>query len=371
MLQGTFSPRNLLFLIILLLVPASPEFPSIQAAEITAAEPEDKQRAAQPGHTKTGRALNRKLFKLGGDLRIRGAYQDSIQSLNSDHPESEWFQHRYRLRGGLTLSPWENLDVNTRLAWEFRHTVDAETNQNPDWSYGLFDIFNLNWRNVLNLPLTITAGRQEIVLGSGWLVSDGTPGDGTRSRFLDAVRGELEIRGINSSLNMIYIDQGARADSLLPTIQGNETDFLVEEDQRGAVLHFSNFSLENTEFSAFFLTRDSEARTSTGWSGTVYAAGGGVRIIPFERWEIDFEAALQRGSRNGKTISASGASGEIVFHLEDALRNSFTVGYNYYSGDNPGTMADESFDVMWGRDNRWSKIYPYIIELENGREAQF
>lgn len=121
----------------------------------------------------------KKLFKFKADFRFREAYQGNIKSLNSDLPASDWFMQRYRLRGQFTFSPSKDVDINSRVVWEFRHYHGSELEQTLDWSYGLFDKLNVTWRNVLDLPLTITAGRQDIKLDSGWLVSDGTPGQRT------------------------------------------------------------------------------------------------------------------------------------------------------------------------------------------------
>lgn len=307
------------------------------------------------------------------DFRGRQIFQENAFSLNDEAPNTDWSWQRFRFRGGLTFSPSRDLDLNARVTWEFRH-YNKFVNPTLNWdkSYALFDHLNIRWKNVLNLPLTITAGRQDIILDSAWLVLDATPGDGSRTIYFDALRADYNFDRINSSLKVIYLDQGAEAEYMLPTLKSSDVGkhYLTEENQKGGIFHFTNKSLDNTELNAYFMTKESDARTAAGWSGDTHLVGGRVVVSPSSSWTIYGEAALQRGDRNGKDISAFGANSALTYKFNDPLGNTLSAEYEHLSGDDPATADDEAFDLMWGRWPRWSELYIYCMFPENGRIGQ-
>jgi len=55
---------------------------------------------------------------------------------------------------------------------------------------------------VLNLPIDFKIGRQDFLgqYGEGFLILDGTPGDGSRSFYFNAIKLTWKINSNNSSL---------------------------------------------------------------------------------------------------------------------------------------------------------------------------
>jgi len=312
--------------------------------------------------------------RLSFDFRARQIFQENVFTLNDDAPNTDWDWQRYRFRGGLSFTPVKNIDVNTRVTWEFRN-YNKFVNPNLDWdkSYAMFDRLNITMKNVFNQPLTITAGRQDIMLDSLWLVMDATPGDGSRTIYFDAVRADYAFKQIDSVLKVIYIDQGAEAEYMLPTWKSPDVtgaSYLVEENQKGGIFHFTNKSVRNTELNAYFMTKDTEARSSAGWTGDTHVFGGRVVVTPNSTWQLYGEAALQKGDRNGRDVSAFGANSALSYKFNDSLANNLKTEYEFLSGDDPNTAEDESFDLMWGRWPRWSELYIYCMQPENGRIGQ-
>ena len=95
----------------------------------------------------------------------------------------------FALRAWDTITPWEGVDFNTRLTWEPRYwwTPDSKHTDNHDvadgqnWMMNDVNFDNLNLRiKFKEAPATLTVGRQDIILGEGWLVLDGTPLDAPR-----------------------------------------------------------------------------------------------------------------------------------------------------------------------------------------------
>jgi hypothetical protein len=358
-------------LLMLQLLISSATFTAIFAETSTQTKSESTEKTEEP--VPAPKAPEAPKIKYSFDFRARQIFQENAFTLNDDAPNTDWDWQRYRLRGGLTFSPVKNLDLNAKVTWEFRN-YNKFVNPALDWdkSYALFDQLNVTWRNVFNMPLTIKAGRQDIILDSAWLVLDATPGDGSRTIYFDAIRADYELKQINSSLKVIYLDQGAEAEYMLPTWKSADVTkhYLIEENQKGGIFHFTNRSIKNTELNAYFMTKETEARQATGWTGTTNLFGGRFLVRPTANWQVYAEAAAQKGDRNGRDISAFGANGALTYKFNDPLANTLSAEYEYLSGDDPNTADDESFDLMWGRWPRWSELYIYTMFPENGRIAQ-
>ena len=79
------------------------------------------------------------------------------------------------------------------------------------WRYGIFDSMNVQWKQPLGMPATLTVGRQDIFLGDGWLVGDGTPEDGSFTYFLDSARFTYNLEEQKTTIDAIGIVQVRQA----------------------------------------------------------------------------------------------------------------------------------------------------------------
>ncbi len=130
------------------------------------------------------------------------------------------------IRGRLwtSITPVEGLSLNARLAAEPREFMEPSTmdtyfdKSGMQWRYGIIDNLNVQWKKPVNLPVTVTVGRQDIFLGDGWLVGDGTPEDGSFTYFLDAARLTWDLKDQHTTIDAIGLVQYARPDAWLPTI---------------------------------------------------------------------------------------------------------------------------------------------------------
>ena len=86
---------------------------------------------------------------------------------------------------------------------------------------------------------TVTVGRQDIILGDGWLVLEGTPLDGSTSIYFDAIRSTTELKEMQTTVDVIYINQYSDPDAWLPTM-GVVGDPQIEQNERGAILWVAN-----------------------------------------------------------------------------------------------------------------------------------
>ena len=169
-------------------------------------------------------------FSLGADTRLREVYIGNIglteQTLTPkgaatgiENPTANRVFQRYRFRGWGQYAPSEHFALAARLMWEGRHyTLPPESASRPSpfppgiefepWYSGgiLFDSLTLDFKKIADTGLSLKAGRQDIILGNGWLVLDGTPIDGSRTIYMDAARATYVADPIKTTFDLIYID---------------------------------------------------------------------------------------------------------------------------------------------------------------------
>ena len=134
----------------------------------------------------------------GADLRLRSEYVNNAATLSSAGAQHEVDYFRFRGRFWTSITPVTNLTLNARLAAEPREWMEPATsfpfsprpytphtaNEGLEWRYGILDNLNIQWKKPFDLPVTASVGRQDIFLGDGWLVGDGTPEDGSFTYLL-------------------------------------------------------------------------------------------------------------------------------------------------------------------------------------------
>jgi hypothetical protein len=306
----------------------------------------------------------------GADLRVRDEhFEDTFMLLSPQVPDI-YNQIRIRTRLWTTVKPVDFLEVNARLTWELRYFIRPEEPvpaYTPammldawEWDEGILDTLNVRLTNLFGAPLSLTAGRQDIILGNGWLVLDGTPLDGSRTIFLDAARVVYEAKEIKTTFQGIYIDQGAESDRWLKPINAQvHRHYLTDQDERGAIAYVSNRTLTGTLLEGYFIYKHDDRVRAAGADGEIYTPGARAVVDFAEHWNARAEVAPQFGRKNGQDLNSFGFNSLITYHFKDALKNQARLGYEYLSGDDPDTLDNERFDPLWGRWPQWSELLVY------------
>ncbi|NBB73817.1 MAG: alginate export family protein [Bacteroidetes bacterium] len=322
-------------------------------------------------------------FSWGADQRIREVYIKNPFLFNNDTrdpgsgiqpgPGGEWHYQRFRTRLWGKAKMTDDMDVNARLVWEFRHWCKPDGRLESvgsgddgfDADEALFDHLNVQWRNALGLPLTVTVGRQDIIIGNGWLVLDGTPLDGSRTIYFDAVRLQYDINPIQTNVDVSYIEQGAAADKHMEPFNDRER-YVTEQDERGVILNVVNRSIENHELGGYFIWKQMDARADNGNDGTLYTIGLRGAGTCGDRWTYRTEMAAQTGHKNANRLCAFGTNNRLTYKFNDPLKSEVRVAYEFLSGDQNATHGkDEGFDILWGRWPQFSELYAYSAAAEN------
>lgn len=351
----------------------------------------------------------------GGDLRVRDEYFNNGLSLGVPNGaigfgnvhEQEYL--RFRGRVWASLLPTNDFTFNVRLAAEPREFIKSSTfdtfyqQEGPQWRYGILDTLNLQWKNPASLPATLTVGRQDITLGDGFLVGDGTPEDGSFTSFLDSARVTYRLDDLHTTIDAIGLLQDARPDGWLPTLgpstaTGDHVEplLLTDQNEKGAILWIANKSIPAANLDAYFMYKHDDRLNDPvtfGDNADIYTLGGRLSGLMQDHWKYSLEGAYQFGrkqdpdlndgganpnlaasaqSKGFRGLDAFGGQTKLSYLFKDPLNNQLSLSFEYLSGDDPKTSRDEMFDVLWGRWPSWSEvynIYSYVQETRVGQTA--
>lgn len=332
-------------------------------------------------------------LSMGADVRFRYTYGRNLDTLKrhaNDGRASKWSWYQQRMRWWTKTKINEDIDFNLRYTWEFRSWDEpARKGQETDFDEIVWDQLNLVVRNFGDMPLTMTIGRQEIILGEGWLVLDGTPLDESRTIFFDALRFTYQIPDRDTTLDLIYIENRASEDAYLKPINSRRKE-TTEQDERGVIVYLTDKSRPSMQLEGYFIYKNDNPVDSPPsaahdpwpaavWSkkAEIYTVGGALsgKLAGSEHWKYRAEGAVQMGEKEGvngisgahtgmHNLMAFGTIDKIEYHFNDARKNRLRGVFEYRSGDKPGTGKIEAFDPLWGEWPQFSETSCYIYTLE-------
>lgn len=364
--------------------------PLALALQLRGAEPAEAAAEAPPKRSLTEQIKQPvDWMSWGADLRFRNEYFRNAMTLSPDLPNNEQDYFRYRGRLWTELRPYETVAFNLRLTTEARTWMKPAAytpfrgNTGTDWSYGVFDQVSITLKDPFDLPATLRVGRQDIRFGDGWLILEGTPWDGSWTIFMDAARLTYQLPEQKTTIDLVGIYQNAYEGEWMPAIHPQDRA-LTDQTEKGAILYVANKTMPALNIDGFFIYRNDERALATGDNADIYTIGARLAGTFKEHWNYALEGAYQFGRKEDlnvrypapttgyRDIDAFGLHGRLTYELKDPLNNRFSLFYEYLSGDNPNTEADEMFDILWGRWPRWSElynVYSYVFETRVSQTA--
>ena len=136
-------------------------------------------------------------FRYGFDERIRQEYFDNIPII-ADPPgvtrggENNYFRFRTRVWAEADLM--DNVTVKARVVNEMRAWQEPDMSATPERSTyewpdeWVFDNLYVDIRKLANDQLDLRIGRQELIYGTGKVILEGTPKDGSRTIYFNAAK---------------------------------------------------------------------------------------------------------------------------------------------------------------------------------------
>lgn len=347
-------------------------------------------------------------LKWGADLRLRHEYIENAYArpgigsstiANQDAAGNVRSYERFRGRIYSTISPVKDFDLNTRVTvetreWEMTGGSSYTTPTGPDavhsgfdWTEGIIDNLNFQWRNIAEQPLSLTVGRQDFMeagkamFGDGWLLMDGTPLDGSRTFYFDAARVKYDWKETKTVFQAAYIDQYAQNNAWLPAINSLDK-YITEQHERGALFYATHELCPAATLDGYFIYKHDDYNAGpAGDDANIYTVGGRLSGDFAENWRYRAEGAYQFGQKDVRTgagnptgmkdIAAFGVNSQLSYLFKDKMNNQLRFSYEALSGDDAGTPGkNEGFDILWGRWPRWSEMYIYSFAGVESRIAQ-
>ncbi|MBN2135722.1 MAG: alginate export family protein [Acidobacteria bacterium] len=302
-------------------------------------------------------------FKFGFMERVRFVTWDNAIDLSDATDTANTFM-RIRTNLSLLWTPAEEIELYGKITNEFRSYFvpdDREFTINELFIDNLY----LKMKKAFGLPLTLTIGRQNIILDEGFVVMDASPLDGSRSIYFNAARVDLEI-GTDHNLTLFYSYEPVTDTYLL--VLNDQDQALIEQPEEGIGFYLrSKFGKNN--LSAYYIRKNIYIEDGgSGEESGIDTFGLRGNISLSDSFSFTTEAALQTGWRGNIDRSAFGG----YFHADyktgqfGFLPSIITVGGILLSGDDPDTSEYEAWDPLFSRWPKWSESYIYTLVKESG-----
>jgi hypothetical protein len=331
-------------------------------------------------------------FTYGGDLRVRQSSFTNAQ-LRVLHPATgesmflNWnmFRIRPRVWGQYAIS--DNMAVRCQITNEFRHwlspqdKIDDDVQKFPD-EWGIDNLY-LDMKGIAGGNLDLRIGRQNIIYGTGKLILDGTPGDGSRTIYMDAIKATwkgfdsmtIDILGIYNSAENLLVVNGQD----LPLTNYTKKDVNLEMNEVGVGLYVKHKGLtENMPFEAYYLLKTEAEYTLADDSKIPSASINtiGLRVMPklSDSLSGNLEIAYQIGSQGDGDRSGYMVDAKLTMQLpaKDQFKSAASAGLYLLSGDDPDTEADdEGWTPAFSRWPQYSELYIYAMAADRASVADW
>jgi hypothetical protein len=278
------------------------------------------------------------------------SFEGTISSHSVDHPyfgrpgadrRAGWAEgfERLRVNYGRSDGAWCSVGGVLML------TAGKDYYGTENAGDGRLDQLVVGAANVLGSGVSVTAGRQDLVLGDGFLIGDGYRDSRAALwniplNFYDALRVDWKRNG----WHVLGFDA-----NLSPSLYGMPGDY-----PRGRILGGeAGWSPEgNSDVTGTYLER------SDNGPDDLDARAYGVRLR-YGRGAATFagELVLEGGTRWGFALAGHGGHARLDF--APAAKHKPTIGAEYFvfSGDKPGTIENEAYDPWQFRWSDWSQYY--------------
>ena len=324
-------------------------------------------------------------FRTGGDFRLRQEIFDDIPIKSGGYTrggQNDYFRLRTRL--WAEWDPIENVTLRIRAVneirdWEKPANFRAKNPETSTYEWPdevVFDNLYLEARDLFHGKMDLRIGRQEMIYGKGMLILEGTPKDGSRTIYFNAVKATWkDIKDTTVDLFGIYNppeDQWAinPADRDLTGLYKGNPDMV----ESGGGLYVKNKSIKSLPWEAYYIFKNEGAWTKGSGTNAVHIDDAdihtaGFRLMPQFGKSLsgNLEAAYQLGKRGNVDLEGYGVDASLAYILPfmDDQKPTIDAGVYYLSGDDPTTKdKDEGWNPLWARYPQSSELYVYAWDAD-------
>ena len=295
-----------------------------------------------------------KEFKWGGDFRFRTVYFDHIPYANGGEARggANSFQ-RYRTRIFGEYHPNENLYFRGRLVNEWR-TVQEPDGRN---SWAAFDetVFDNLFVDYKHDMFDVRFGRQDMIYGTGKLILDGTPKDGSRTIYFDAAK--VAYKGIeNTTVDFLAMYTQAHDPLALHTqdrdIVGLGPGNAYDGAEAGGAVYIKNKSSETLPWEGYFITKTKEQALPTIQEIDDPINTVGTRLMP--KWaDGTFDGNLEMAYQSTPGMDAFMVDALVNWNIMEDQKGKLGLGWYHLS---------EDWNPVFARWPQYSELYVYSYD---------
>lgn len=314
-------------------------------------------------------------FEVGFEERIRSEDWDNLIDHQDPKPDYRT-QYRFRTRFWARYHNGSDLEIVAGLLNENR-TIPRPGTAAFNGREVFFETLYADY--AFTPALSLRVGRQNLVRGEGFVLFDGTTGDGSRSQYFNAAdiayawgQSRLEFLAISNPLNDRYLP-------VLNKIENPaEMNRLTEWDEQALGVYFTTKAWAGAQLDSYYLykTERNFDRTNRAiYQPDRYFSTLGGRLAKDFRggWTATGEFAYQWGRQvaspgaPASDIRAWGGYARLKKTFVAPWKPSASVGYVGLSGQDPhrtGTIT--AWNPVFGRWPKWSELYIYSQAPEKG-----
>ncbi|MDP8233710.1 MAG: alginate export family protein [Candidatus Saelkia tenebricola] len=312
-------------------------------------------------------------FDWGANLRLRNEFWENWTDVNNERIDNRNF---FRIKSSL----WGK--------WNFAEDVSLFaklTNENKPYAYYgrttgkgehydinelVFDNLYLDVKDVFGLPVDLRIGRQDFlgIYGEGLVIMDGTPQDGSRTFYFNALKASWQIDDKNM-LDIIYTNN-PRDDIFLPVLnEDNAPQALNTTDEEAYILYWKNKAVQNLSLENYYIYKREDDDGGKGYQaekGIINTLGTYAKYN-FAPYTLRTQIAYQFGEYGEQDRTGLGGFVFLDRSFEDfSWKPKATVGVAYLSGDDKGTSKNEGWDSVFSRWPWMSEFYVLNTVAETG-----
>ncbi|OQA25019.1 MAG: hypothetical protein BWY59_01941 [Verrucomicrobia bacterium ADurb.Bin345] len=345
-----------------------------------------------------------KNVRYGGDIRIREERFDDLP-IKADPPgvtrggENDYF--RFRTRLWSELDPMQNVTLRVRAVNEFRAWDKPDASpalQRSNYDFPdevVFDALSFEVKNLLNDKLDLKVGRQDMIYGTGKVILEGTPKDGSRTIYFNAAKAVFRASD-KTTVDLFGIHNRSLDELAINSADRDLTGFTSANDdmtEQGVGLYLQNKSNESLPLEAYLIykregawnqaARKDEAGAyiapTLGWQELDSGRGvvknselnlgtAGLRLMPVftENLKGNLEVAYQMGERGDSDVQGHMLDASLIqaLPLLGEMKPTVNYGVYYLSGDDPASKDDTGWNPLWARYPQYSELYVYCWDAE-------
>lgn len=300
---------------------------------------------AAPAAAESSAADWAKKVSLSGQVRFRGYNLQNVWDFNDATDGDNW--DVFRLKGSLkaTVKATDDITAVVQLTDQtYGEGVGLPANadklvtapgegDNRDNKIFLDNAY-IEARNMLNLPVDMTFGRQNLIYGSGFVILDGQSQFASTSIYFDGVKLRWHIT------DKMYLD------GLYMKDQEGNRDNASDDDITLSGAYFTANSCPVVGKSELYVLN----RNDQNMRKNIWMFGGRLSNKLDNGIDYSLEAALQRGdAMENVDQKAWGTKVDAGYTFKNVvMAPRIFAGYAFMSGDDPNTDDNEGWDVFYG-----------------------